>query len=117
MRGEKKERPTAGLHLSVGSASLPVRFLIAAIVLFVALALGAGGVLLGRGGGVGAALAILVLFPSAEIGLVAAAFIVAPHSAFGAAIDGVAARLGHPRVAAAVVVLLLTGAVFLAMAV
>jgi hypothetical protein len=81
-------RKSAGLPLSVGSASLPVRILLAAIVTVVGVICGGGGVWIGDHGPIaGRVVAIALLVPFGIVALVAAAFIVAPFSRFGGWLD------------------------------
>jgi hypothetical protein len=81
-------RKSAGLPLSVGAASLPVRILLASIVLLVGAICGGGGLWIGRHGPIAArVVAIALLVPLGIVALAAAAFIVAPFSRFGVWLD------------------------------
>lgn len=81
-------RKSAGLPLSVGSASLAVRVLLAAIIMAVAAICGGGGVWIGRHGPNAArAVAIALLVPFGIVALAAAAFILAPFSRYGIWLD------------------------------
>ncbi len=81
-------RKLAGLPLSVGSASLPVRILLAAIVAAVAIICGGGGLWIGRHGPIAArAVAIVLIVPFGIVALAAAVFIMAPFSRFGLWLD------------------------------
>jgi hypothetical protein len=100
------ERPSAGLPLSVGSASLPVRLLLAVMVLLVGGLCIGGGMFIARSGSVaGIVIAIAMIIPLGLICCIAAAFIVAPFSRFGVWLDEFVAKLNGGRAAAVFVVL------------
>jgi hypothetical protein len=86
---------SAGLPLSVGGAPLAVRLLVAMIFFATAVLLLIGARLVPR------PLAVIFIGPIGIVGLIAAAFIVAPHSRFGAWLDAFVPRLREPRVAIA----------------
>jgi hypothetical protein len=92
----------AGLPLSVGQASLPVRVTIALIFAVVAAVCIGGGILISS---VAAArvLAILLVIPVGLIGVLATAFVLAPHSRFGDWLDRFVPRLREPKIAVATV--------------
>ena len=89
----------AGLPLSVGQASLPLRLLIAIVFLVTAALCLGGGLAIARIGLGPRAVAVALIVPLGLIGLVAAAFVVAPHSRFGTWLDLFVPRLRAPRVA------------------
>jgi hypothetical protein len=92
-------RPSAGLPLSVGKASLATRILIA-LVFFVTAILCIGGGMLISGTAIAArAIAIVLIVPLGLIGLLAAAFILVPHSRFGVWLDHFVPRLREPHIA------------------
>ena len=93
-------RRSAGLPLSVGHASLGVRVVIALVFLLTASLCIAGGVLISSNAAA-RAIAVLLIVPVGLIGILAAAFVIAPHSRFGVALDHFIPRLWNPRVAAA----------------
>lgn len=83
-----RERHSAGLPLSVGSASVPVRLGIATIFALVALIVGGSAMYLFVCGRVAArVLSIVALMPFAFAGLFAAAFVAAPFSRYGIWLD------------------------------
>lgn len=91
-------KKSAGLPLSVGQASLPVRLLIASVFLLTAILCVAGGVLISETSA-GRVLAIVLVIPVGETGSIAAAFVLAPHSRFGRWLDHFVTRLREPVVA------------------
>ena len=94
-------RKSAGLPLSVGSASLPVRILLAAIVMAVAILCGGGGVWIGQHGPIAArAVAIVLIVPFGIVALAAAIFVLAPFSRFGVWLDAFLPTLIGRRAAA-----------------
>ncbi|HEX8620264.1 MAG TPA: hypothetical protein VF911_21975 [Thermoanaerobaculia bacterium] len=90
----------AGLPLSVGHASLPLRVTIAAIFAAVASVCIAGGVVISS---IAAArvIAVLLVIPVGLIGVLAAAFVLAPNSRFGDRLDLFVPRLRERRIALA----------------
>lgn len=82
----------------MGQASLAVRLLIACVFLVTAALCIGGGMLISRTAP-GRAVAIVLIVPIGLIGLMAAAFVLAPHSRFGAWLDHFVTRLREPRVA------------------
>jgi hypothetical protein len=91
---------SAGLPLSVGQASLAVRIVIALVFLLTASLCIGGGVLISSN--IAArCIAVLLIVPVGLIGLIAAAFVIAPHSRFGVWLDHFIPRLWNPRVALA----------------
>lgn len=82
-------RRSAGLPLSVGSASFGVRLFLAISFAAVAAICIAAGVLIARTGSLAATLvAILAVVPLGCIAAMAAAFVLAPFSRFGVWLDG-----------------------------
>jgi hypothetical protein len=109
-------RPTAGLPLSVGSASLPLRLLIASIFVAAgALCIG-GGVFAGRTGVAGAAVAIALIVPLGLIAAIAAAFVIAPFSRFGVWLDEFVGRLTVARFGVVLAILWAVAALFVSTA-
>lgn len=93
-------RRSAGLPLSVGGASMGIRLLIAAIFAMTSAAcIGAG--LLISAAIILRVFAVVLIIPLGLIGILAAAFIVAPRSRFGVWLDHFVPRLREPRVALA----------------
>ncbi len=103
---------TAGLPLSVGQASLATRILIALVFAVTAALCIGGGMAISR---IGAArvVAVVLIVPLGLIGLVAAAFVLAPRSRFGVRLDELVPRLREPSVAIAMALLLWTVAFLL----
>lgn len=99
------KRVSAGLPLSVGSASLGVRILIAAVFAVTALLCIGGGIVIARAATAGRIVAILLVVPLGLAGMVAAAFVLAPWSRFGVWLDAFVVRLREPRIAVAVTVI------------
>lgn len=89
---------TAGLPLSVGSASPGVRLLLATIFLAAAALCIAAGVLLSSDAAA-RVVAVVLIVPIGLIGLVGVAFTLAPWSRFGVWLDHFVPRLREPRVA------------------
>jgi hypothetical protein len=88
-------RRSAGLPLSVGSASLPVRAVVAGVFMLVAAITCAGGVYAGMHGPLGAAIvAAMAILPFSVVVLIAAAFVIAPHSRFGVWLDTTLPTIG-----------------------
>jgi hypothetical protein len=95
---------SAGLQRSVGSASLPVRLLLALVYVVAALILLGMGVYVSRGPLFLAALAVFAILPFGFVACVATAFVLAPWSRFGIWVDGFVPQLGRrPGLAAAAV--------------
>ena len=94
----------AGLPLSVGQASLPVRMMIALIFAIVAAVCIGGGIVISSVAA-GRVLAILLVVPVGLTGVLAAAFVLAPHSRFGDWLDRFVPRLREPQVAIATALL------------
>lgn len=92
-------RQSAGLPLSVGQASLPVRIAIALVLAVTAALCLGGGIVIARTGSAGRVLAAILIEPLGLIGILATAFVLAPHSRFGAWLDHFVPRLAEPRVA------------------
>lgn len=90
----------AGLPLSVGQASLPARLTIALVFLVTAFLCIAGGRLISESGAA-RAVAVALIVPLGEIGILATAFVLAPRSRFGDWLDRFVPRLREPLVAAA----------------
>jgi hypothetical protein len=104
--GKPDGRKTAGLPLSVGAASLPVRLLLATIVAAAGVICGGGGWWIGSHGPVAARLvAIGLLVPFGIVALIAAAFIVAPFSRFGVWLDAFLPTVSGVRAIAVAVML------------
>ena len=98
-------RPSAGLPLSVGAAPLSVRLVIAFVFLLTAAVCIAGGVFVASSGSRLATFAAIVLIePIGIVGLIAVAFIAAPHSRFGVWLDHFVPRLRETGVAVATAV-------------
>lgn len=91
---------SAGLPLSVGQASVPVRIVIAIMFLLTASLCIGGGVLISSNAAA-RAIAVLLIVPVGLIGVLAAAFVIAPHSRFGVWLDHFIPRLWNPRIAIA----------------
>lgn len=89
----------AGLPLSVGQASLGTRVIIAFVFLMTAFLCIAGGRLISESGAA-RAVAVVLIVPLGMSGLIAAAFVLAPRSAFGDWLDRFVPRLREPLVAA-----------------
>lgn len=97
---------TAGLALSVGSASLGVRVMLAIVLLVVALIAIVGGAYIAAAGPLSASLvAAAAIVPFGMIACVAALFVLAPSSRFGRWIDRFVGVLSPGRGAAVVGVL------------
>lgn len=91
---------TAGLPLSVGSASVPVRCFLALLFGVVGAVSLAGAVAISRIGPIAATvLAIIAIVPLGCISLIAAAFTVAPFSRFGIRLDRFLGGLTWARLA------------------
>lgn len=105
-------RRSAGLPLSVGRASLATRLFLAIVFLAAAALCIGGGVAIGRVGLAPRIVAIVLIVPLGLIGVLAAAFILAPWSRFGVWLDGFVPRLREPAVAG-VTAMLLWGIAFL----
>lgn len=85
---QMQPRRSAGLPLSVGSASVATRIFLATVALLVAAIASGGGLYLGTTGPWAAAvIAVALLLPFSFVMMIAAAFIIAPHSRFGAWLD------------------------------
>jgi hypothetical protein len=95
----------AGLPLSVGQAPLAMRVLLA-LVFAVAAALCIGGGIVLSSNPVARAIAILLIVPVGLIGILAVAFVLAPHSRYGDWLDRFVPRLAEPKIAVLVTVLL-----------
>lgn len=94
------DRRTAGLTLSVGQARFPVRLLIATVFAFAAGAMMYAGVAIAPAAGLlSAIVAIVLIEPMALIAFLAVAFIVAPHSGYGAWLDAFVPKLRRPAIA------------------
>ncbi|MFP5245598.1 MAG: hypothetical protein ACLGH0_02805 [Thermoanaerobaculia bacterium] len=78
------DRKSAGLPLSVGSASFAVRIAIAAVFLAIGAICVGGAIVIAKTAAIVAAIAIL---PLGLIAVIAAAFVLAPHSRFGVWLD------------------------------
>ena len=100
---EPDERRSAGLPLSVGSASFGVRLTVSLVFLIAALACSIGSALAAQTFVARVAVAVVVE-PIGIAGFLAAAFIIAPHSRFGIWLDQFVTRLREPRVAVATAV-------------
>ena len=96
---------SAGLPLSVGRASLPTRVLVAVVFLIAAALCIGGGVAVSRLGPA-RAVAVILIVPLGLVGVMAAAFILAPWSRYGVWLDAFVPRLREPRVAVATAMLL-----------
>lgn len=91
---------TAGLALSVGSASFPVRCFLAAMFGLVGLLCLAAAILLGRiGPTIATVIAILAIVPLGCISGIGAAFALAPFSRFGVWLDVFVGGLTWTRLA------------------
>lgn len=90
---------TAGLPLSVGQASPATRLLIALVFAATAALCIGGGLLIADVAAAARAVAVVLIVPLGLIGLLAAAFVLAPHSRFGAALDAFVPRLREPGIA------------------
>jgi hypothetical protein len=97
---------SAGLPLSVGSASLGVRILIATVFAVTAMLCIGGGILIARVAMAARIVAILLIVPLGIAGVVAAAFVLAPWSRFGVWLDAFVTRLREPRIAVAAALIL-----------
>lgn len=95
-----RERRTAGLSLSVGSASLPLRLFLAFLfAVFGALCLGAA-IAIGRiGPGAAAILAVAAIVPLGCLGIAGAVYTAAPFSRFGLWLDVFAGGMTWRRAA------------------
>jgi hypothetical protein len=105
-------RPSAGLPLSVGQASLAVRLVIAVVFLLAAGVAIAGGVLMSVIP-VARVMAVLLVVPVGLIGILAAAFVLAPHSRYGVWLDHFVPALRRPAVAVATAIALWAAAFLL----
>ena len=95
-----REPESAGLPLSVGPASIPVRLSIAAVLLLVAALVGAASLhIFACGPGAARAMSVVALTPFSLAGLLAAAFVCAPYSRYGTWVDTFIARFNGRRVA------------------
>jgi hypothetical protein len=92
-------RPSAGLPASVGRASLPLRITIAAVFLVTTAILLGAGVFIAPESRLAFVVAVVMIEPIGIIGVVAAAFVLAPHSRFGVWLDHFVPRLREPLVA------------------
>ena len=90
----------------MGQAGVATRVLIAAVFAAVAALCIGGGIAISRDSAAARAVAILLIVPLGFVAAIAAAFVVAPHSRFGAAVDALAAQLSEARVALAIAALL-----------
>ena len=106
-------RRSAGLPLSVGRATVATRLFLAAVFLAAAALCIGGGVLISRAGTAPRAVAVVLIVPLGLVGVVAAAFILAPWSRFGVWLDAFVPRLREPRVAIATAMVLWGFAFFL----
>lgn len=97
----------AGLPLSVGHASLPVRVVIA-VVFALAAAVSIGGGIAISSIAAARVVAVLLVVPIGLVGILAVAFILAPRSRYGDWLDRFVPRLREPRVAFATAMLLWT---------
>lgn len=95
---------SAGLPLSVGQASLGVRLLIALVFLFTA-ALCIGGGIVISSNAAARSVAVLLVVPVGLVGVIATAFVLAPHSRFGVWLDHFIPRLSNPRVSIATAII------------
>ena len=93
-------RRSAGLPLSVGRASVATRVFLAAVFLATAALCIGGGILISRVALAPRVVAVVLIVPLGLIGVLAAAFILAPWSRFGVWLDGFVPRLREPLVAA-----------------
>lgn len=105
-------RPSAGLPLSVGQATLAVRLVIAVVFLLAAGVAIAGGVLMSSIV-IARVMAVLLVIPVGLIGILAAAFVLAPHSRYGVWLDHFLPTLRRPAVAVATAIALWTAAFLL----
>ena len=96
--GSREAPQTAGLTQSVGQAGWGTRTMLAIVVLASSLLMMASGLAVSSRAA-GAVVATLLIQPVALIGLLAAAFIAAPHSSYGAWLDRFVPRLRDARVA------------------
>lgn len=101
-------KPSAGLQLSVGHASLGVRVLLAIVIAAAAALCLGGGVLIARAAVAARILAIALVMPFGVIGAIAVPFILAPWSRFGLWLDAFVPRLREPRIALGTVAVLWT---------
>lgn len=92
-------RPSAGLPASVGSASLPLRITIAAVFLVTAAILLGAGVFIASESRLAFVVTVAMIEPIGIIGVIAAAFVLAPHSRFGVWLDHFVPRVREPVVA------------------
>ncbi|HEX2059170.1 MAG TPA: hypothetical protein VHK90_00370 [Thermoanaerobaculia bacterium] len=98
-------RRSAGLPLSVGQARLGVRALIALVFLATAaICIGGGWVIASMAAA--RVVAVVLIVPIGVIGVIAAAFALAPHSRFGVWLDGFVPLLRKPAVAVATAIAL-----------
>jgi hypothetical protein len=95
----------AGLPLSVGQASMPVRVLLAIVLAAAAALCIAGGVFIASNAAA-RAIAILLVIPVGLIGVAGVAFVLAPHSRYGDWLDRFVPRLAERRIATLTAVLL-----------
>lgn len=91
-------RRSAGLPLSVAQALIGTRVVIAAVFLVTAMLCIAGGRLISESLAP-RMVAVVLIVPIGLIGLIAAAFVLAPRSRFGEWLDGFVPRLREPLVA------------------
>lgn len=103
--GEPPHSTRAGLPLSVGQAPLPVRLLIAFVFLVAASLCIAGGRMISTALPA-QVVAIVLIVPIGLIGVLAAAFVIAPRSRFGDRLDRFVPRLREPRIAVATAIVL-----------
>jgi hypothetical protein len=105
------EARSAGLPLSVGSASFGVRLFLALSFAVVALLCIGAGVLIARSGNLAATvIAILAVVPLGCIAAIAAAFVLAPFSRFGIWLDAFVPTVVGMRAALVVAAFWLTSA-------
>lgn len=103
---------SAGLPLSVGSASFGVRCFLAVMFALVGIFCLGGAVVIGRTGPLAASiLAIVAIVPLACIACIAAAFTIAPFSRFGVWLDHFVGALTGPRLALVFAACWLVGAI------
>jgi hypothetical protein len=96
-------RRSAGLPLSVGEASVAMR-LVVAIVFAVAAVVCIGGGMLIATELAARIVAALLIIPIGLAGVLAVAFVLAPHSRYGRWLDHFVPRLREPRIAIATAV-------------
>lgn len=108
------ERESAGLPLSVGQASLPVRLVIACSFLLNALIIAM--VVFAATTLVAKILVTLLVVPFAIVSLIATLFVIAPHSRFGDWLDHFVPRLRDSKTAFATLLTIWLAAALLMLA-